>query len=353
MITKYRRTGYYTRAATRAARTIQGAYRRYGGRINSAIGAANAMNAYRSFTNTMTRNRTTSGQGVTSQYDRKLIYRKKRMPRFKKKLWRKFKNKVTAVSTKTLGSNTVVRNNLIQFDFGLTPTNLTKQLVFQLALYPMQNTGGVDYLNDLSSICTNDSRVKNSTKLIFMSGILDLTIRPQTLRGTENVNPTLSAEIDIYEMSMSGATGITNEASSLLDAFVKADTDTDKIPGSAVSLTLDSRGATPWDLPEALSQHRIKIWKKTKYFLSSEQTMTYQVRDPKTHIFTQDQLPSGTTSVTKPGMTKYLLIIAKPIPGYSYPGAGNNDILRVNVGVTRKYLYKINDQSADYDAYGN
>lgn len=332
----------------------------YGGMMTAARYAYNNRQALqsafmarrRSYTGTMTKKRMTTGVGVTSQYDKKLIYRKKRMPYRKKRAWKKFKNKVTAVSTKSLGSNTVVRNNLVQFDIQLIPANSSVQGVHQIALYPMQYAS-VDYLNDLSSIYNGDTRVTRTSKIIFMSGILDLTMRVQSLKAAlDSGNPSLSAEIDVYEISMSGATGISGEATDLLDAFTKGQTDTGTIPGSTNALATTSRGWSPWDTPSALSQHRIKIWKKTKYFLSAEQTATYQMRDPKTHYFTGDQLPTG-ISVNKPGMTKFLLIVWKPIPGYNYVAAPNNDIIRLNVGITRKYLYKINEDDTDYDVYGN
>jgi len=148
---------------------------------------------------------------------------------------------------------------------------------------------------------------------------------------------------------MGGATGQTNEAVDLLTAFSIGTTDTANIPGLATGLTSTTRGWTPFDSTAALSQHRIKIWKKTKYFLSPQQTATYQFRDPKRHIFSKDSIPSS-TSANWPGVTKWLLIVYKPTPGYNYVDSPNNDISELDIGVTRKYMYKINEDSTDYDA---
>lgn len=293
-----------------------------------------------------------SGIGVTSQYDRKQVYRKKSMPRYKRKAWRRFKNKVLAVSTKQLGSNTIVRNNLVQSTMNLVTGNDRIQNSIQLALYPVRSTDPL--LDDLNQIMS-DTRLNTTSKVMFCSGILDLTIRVQSLFAggasvSPNGNPTFSVELDIYEISMRGATGQSGEATDLASAFNIAHTDTGTIPGFPSGLTRDSRGWTPWDGTSALSQHKIKIWKKTKYFLSSEQTATYQIRDPKTHFFTKDSVP-GASSANWPGVTRWLYIIWNPVPGYNYVASPNNDNVRVNIGVTRKYLYKLNEDDTDYDAF--
>lgn len=306
----------------------------------------------RNMSTTQTRGKMySSAQGVTNQYDRKLIYRKKSMPRFKRSAWKKFKSKVIAVSTKSLGSSTVVRNTLITSNLNLLPGNNNVQNTVQLALYPVRST--TTELDDVNQIAT-DTRLNNSSKIIFMSGVLDLTLRVQTVWSgigppSPAGNPSFSVEIDIYELSMRGATGQSGEATDLSDAFDKGHTDTGNIPGAVTGLTKNTRGWTPFEANEALSQHKIKIWKKTKYFLSSEQTLTYQMRDPKTHLFSKDSIPSA-ASANWPGVTKWLYIVWKPVPGYNYVAAPNNDQINVIFGVTRKYLYKINQDSTDYDA---
>lgn len=302
----------------------------------------------RAYTSTLFGKKITSGAGVTSQYDRKLVYRKKTMPRYRKKRWRKFKSRVNFVSEKSLGTSTIVRNNLFQSDLGLTPTNQNIQGFVQLALYPVKNS--VDFLNDVNVI-TGDTRLNPSSKIIFQSGVLDITMRIQSiLASTSTGNPALSAEIDVYEISMRKATGQSGEATDIVSAFNNGHTDTGTIPGQVTALAQASRGWTPFDCPEALSQYSIKIWKKTKYFLSAEQTATYQIRDPKRHVYSKDSTPSS-DSANWPGVTKWIYIVFKPIPGYNYVAAPNNDILRLNLGITRKYMYKINQDSTDYDAY--
>lgn len=300
-------------------------------------------------TRSMTQNRVTSGQGVTSQYDKKVIYRKRYMPRYKKRRWRKFKNRVLAVSTKSLGSNTVVRNSLIQSTLALIPGNDVVQNFVQLALYGVRS--GSDWLNDLNEIST-DTRLSATSKIIFQSAVLDITMRAQSIpsSGIATGNPSIGLEVDVYEIIWNGPTGQIGEANNLEGAFNVGATDTAVIPGQTNALVPTNRGWTPFDANAALSQHRIKILKKTKYFLSAEQTATYQIRDPKSHIFSKDSIPGG-DSTNWPGITRWIWIQWKPIPGYNYILSPNNDQARLNIGVTRKYMYKINEDSTDYDMY--
>lgn len=342
-----RNNRYANRYATIGA---YGSLARYAYNNRNAL-RSSILNRFRSRSGMTMTNRkyATSGGGITSQYDRKLIYRKKRMPYKKKKAWKKFNRKVLAVNTKELGTSTVVRNDLVQLDFNLVPGEDTHQSRNIVALYPLKHTVKT-YWDDLNQIAA-DTRLAPSSKIIFCSGVLDMTIRVQSIlkQSPATGNPSLSAEIDIYEISMRNATGQSGEAADLENAFDLGHTNTANIPGLGSGLAQNSRGWTPFDCTEALSQYRIKVWKKTKYFLSAEQTLTYQVRDPKQHIFTKDQIPTA-SAANWPGVTRWIYIAWKPVPGYTYVAAPNNDTLRLNIGVTRKYMYKINQDSTDYDA---
>ena len=131
------------------------------------------------------------------------------------------------------------------------------------------------------------------------------------------------------------------------DFFTQADAETDQLAvGTALpagnttgSLSIVDRGCTPWDLPAALSLYKVKIMKKTKFFVRSGQTITYQVRDPKRRVMTryrQDSLEGFNV----PRWTKTILMIAKPVPGIAL-GAGGLTTAKITVGATRKYMYKV------------
>lgn len=307
----------------------------------------------------------TAGRGVTLEHDRARIYRKRRMPRFKKRRWRRFVKKVFAVAEKNLGSRTVVFNRSIPY----SSTSTTVQIVGTVGLYTMQSNTSL-HQNDLDNIGRLEGLVDTTVpnlgltgKYFFQSGVLDLSIRNVSfLTGDENnLNALATLEVDIYEMTcrMKGnETGATFES---FDAyFQRADAITPQIPNpsalpagnSLFSMALSRRGATPWDLPFALSKYGIKIWKKTKFFVRNGSTITYQMRDPKRRVISR-YATDVNEGCNKPGWTKWVLILAKPVPGIVLgvtPGTGITTA-KLQVGCTRKYLYKVEGINDDRDQW--
>jgi len=301
------------------------------------------------------RRRTQSGQGVTEQHDARLIYRKKNMGRRKKRRWKRFKNKVLAVSEKDLGSQTVV------FNITASPTNVTSgnQLLFNCALYPSGST--TSYFDDLNSIgalnagavttAATGLSVANSTKIIFKSAVLDITIRNSSFTTASSLgDSSYRMEVDVYECTI---TRVADEEGAvyadLLSLFAQNPTRTDPIGGGAtteVALTL--RGVTPFDLTYALSTWGIKILRKTKYQINNGDQVTYQVRDPRRHTLTQRQITS-TEGFSYPGLSRFVLVVGRLAPGITVGALGATE--RLDVGITRKYFYKVENWSEDRTAY--
>lgn len=291
----------------------------YRARPNYARGIATAarmgFRAYRSYTRTNTK-RGTSGVGVTSQHDAKTIYRKKRMPRRKRKAWRKFSKKVHAVLDKSTGTKTWLKNNV---------DGLTALPSFQIfASYNLYGMNGADLAGsrgnrDLVALYTNYS---NADKLILKSAVLDVTI--------ENVNETEPIEVDIYHVRYNNE----HEANTPQATFSNSVGNT-IVPSGQSSVQLTNRGASPWDIPLALSIARITIVKKTKIFLGVNNATTYQIRDPRNRMVTKYDLTNQSAgfNYVKPGMTQGIIIIAKNTPG------GNGSITNISVGSTTKYMY--------------
>lgn len=282
----------------------------------------------------------TSGQGVTVQHDRRTIYRKKSMPRYKRKRWTRFIKKVHAVAEKDLGSRTAVFNETVART--VTGPIGTNQLRAQFALYAINN-GSNNYLQDITTLLAGDSNVLATGKVLFQSGVLDMTVRNLSV---DHASVQVPVEVDVYEI-ISGKTW-ENAASDkgLLDIFAQAESDTGPI-GAGTSLSLANRGVTPWDVPQCLSQWRLKILKKTKYELSYGQTFTYQIRDPRRHLMDKTSI-ADMTGGNMPGVTRWILILGKMVPGFT---DGASATLNLTTGLTRKFLYKVDEENIDQDAY--
>jgi len=299
-----------------------------------------------------------SGSGTTTQHDTTRQYRRKSMPRHKRRRWKRFKNKVQAVSEKDLGSRTVVFNTAIS---NVNSTNLTQS--FQhIALYSgMSSTVHLDDIQNISEYenagdptAATGGTVADTTKFIFKSGVLDLTFKnSSTLRtnDADSFSDSAKMEVDVYEImsnrAWNDATGIYN---TLGDCFTKGNTMALRINGTGTNVDMALRGVTPFDLPSALSYFRMKILKKTKYFLANEGTFTYQIRDPKRRVWTQEYMQRLEGPNIK-GVSRHLLIVSKLIPGLPLGTANGTFKESFDIGVTRKYFYKVEGFNDDRDRY--
>jgi len=299
----------------------------------------------------------TGGRGVTDQHDRISIYRKRSMPRGKKLSWQRFKQKVKAVAEKELGSRTVVFNRQLSTTPNFTDDGPNAQIVQSLALYGLNSPS--PHMNDLKNISgyentlnaeqTYGQHVDLTTKYMFQSGILDVTIRNTSYivgaGGAEGAGAAdCTLELDIYEIvSPKEWTTVSGQPSSIAQALDYADVSTEEI-GQVVQTSTDiqigKRGATPFDLPHGLATWRLKILKKTKMFMSWGKAITYQYRDPKRRVMTR-QTMAERLGVNYPGATKHILVIAKAVPGISTGPLQGFVMPRISTGVTRKYLYNI------------
>lgn len=307
------------------------------------------------------RRQTQSGMGITTQHDERRIYRKKRMPRRQRRRWKLFKNKVLAVSEKDLGTRTIVFNKFVNWQ----NTSATGHVVANVALYAGKSAN--TYLNDLNQICADEIgaytvatgvAVDNTTKFIFKSGVLDLTFRNSSLFTadgvTYNANPAAKLETDVYELLVrhSGvdSTGTYNDVFAMFQASA---TDTKTIGGAGTGIAINTRGCCPFDLPAALSKYGIKILKKTKFMTPNGDTFTYQVRDPRRHVGEYGLI--STVGVNMKGWTRWIFIISKLVAGLTVAPAGNPNtyVESLDIGITRKYFYKIEGVNEDRDEYHN
>lgn len=296
---------------------------------------------------TMTRKKRTSvGRGVTDNYDRRTIYRKRQMPRWRKRSWKRFKSRVHAVGEKDLGTRTVLFNKTETFS--LTGIQAGKQLTGDLPLYSIKSGLGAPF-SDIRTIMDTENIIPNTGKLLFQSGIFDMTVvnTSHEDNGAGEPGNGIDVEVDVYYMTANTEfEKVGGTSKTMLAALADGASETPNLGTAITGITMESRGATPWDIPQALSAFKIKIWKKTKYTLGPGKSFTYQMRDPRRHVLDKATI-NDYTGTNKPGLTKWVVLIAKPIPGFV---DGNGANTRLECGVTRKYSYKVDSTSDDADA---
>lgn len=338
---------------------LRGSVIRYLGQNRRSARASGIASRRFSRTRTGSRQRTTSGQGVTTQYDAKLIYRKRSMPRRRKRGWRRFSRKVHAVAEKSWGTLVFLFNNAATFTNNISGN----QGLADFGLYGWTSTSSG--FNDQAAMkaiigaaamtTTTGITVGNSSKVMFQSAILDLTLRNTSTLTTESgaaLNSNAKLEIDIYECSMvkqaEDAASLFNNPRAL---FARNPQETFAIGGGATTeIALTLRGATPFEMNYCLSRFGVRIWKKTKYTLNNNEQMTYQMRDPKRRVTTLEEM--GTTEgFNRPGWTKWLLIVFKIPPGLTVGTGVDTYQENITVGVTRKYGFKIPNYNEDRTAY--
>lgn len=288
------------------------------------------------------------GIGVTNQFDRANVYRKKRMPRKKRKRWTKFVKKVKSAENTTLGTRTRIFNSQIQLSQTSSSGEPKQQLFDDVALYSCgySDTNPGD---DLHTIMNGDTDVAASGKIQMISGVMDMTLVNTSVDSTGNA---MAIELDVYvctvkkRLTFVDHTG-TSVQSSLSGALNDANKTAGQLVATSTKINTADRGATPFDFTTGLSSFGVKIWSKKKYFLPSGNQMTYQMRDPRNHQLSKDDV-LNINGKNKPGVTKFLILVAKGLPGAAVDGPSYN--VRVNIGITRKYAYKLNEDDEDKTA---
>lgn len=304
----------------------------------------------------------TRGKGVTTQHDQRMIYKKKSMPSSKKKPWKRFVRKVHAVSEKSLGAQTVVFNTSVE-SLNVTPN---QHAFGTVALYSNKST--FTHLNDVYRIQQRHKSASGSTSakaiadqgvtanvndtsmFLFQSGVMDCTFRNISGNSVSStLNSELTLEVDVYELAWNSPSNDRNdgEMNSIVDVFTRGFAATSSIGQQGDGMEITQRGVTPFECPQGLSQYKVKILKKTKYFLPNNGQFTYQIRDPTRHKMSGEKIDDR-PGCNIPGVTKWLFYIAKTLPGIVLDD-DKAEILRV--GVTRKYMYKIRGEPSRRDYY--
>jgi len=183
------------------------AYNQFRGRFQRATGKRRAGGYARTY---VKRKRITSNTGILggTNADTRMIYRKKRMPRKRRKRWASFVKKVGAVEERNLGTRTVLFNDQITQVNG----GAGKQSTLTLALYGFKNASNL-WLDDLNQIgqfenegnptAAAGATIEKNSKVMFTSAIMDITLRNvSTFRESaiDKIAADAALELDIYDV---------------------------------------------------------------------------------------------------------------------------------------------------------
>lgn len=316
----------YVAKRKRSIGDVGGRPHRPGGRVNWGRLAQHAFEMALPYAyNYLTTGKENKGKDnfTTNQYDTRTVYRKKSMPRKKKRVWRKFVKKVNSVGTQLIGRRTVLFN-----DFIVIGTEIAEnyQGVGWIHLYGANgvNTSGEELgARDLRQIKQNDSEILPDSNVMMLNGVIDITM----------LNTDISTlEVDVYKIVYGKSDQPFANFRACIDAVAQL-----PINGLGQNLTIEDRGATPWDIPTVLSYLKAKILYKRKYLLGAGQSATYQHREPKNFkIKGADMDPSairGDLDFTS-GYTTTFMIVSRNLSSSALTA-------KLRVGATRNYRYKV------------
>lgn len=299
-----------------------------------------AYKAYRTYQDWTKSKKSTDGVVTTGQYDKRVQYVKKKMPRYKKKAWKRFTKKVIAVQKNQLGTRTWLTNG---------QTSRTTDSVTDFQHYVccwLYGNRGVDTTGelgagDLNAIVGRELNTgPNNLKFTVYSAILDITMQNGST-ATDGFIPTL--EVDIYHVRFSKECNYADFNLLHLDARSKDS----NLPNTPTALAnrvwLNTRGATLFDMPILISMSGMKILKKTKVFIPPGNQATYQIRNPLNFTFGAQDIRETTTAncFTYPKCTEGAIIIFKPVVNLAGAGGTFVQNSRLVVGSTRKYCYVV------------
>jgi len=255
------------------------------------------------------------------------------MPRYKKKAWKKFSQKVNAVIEKQVGTKSVLFNRYITGSNGAGAQGILTIGLYSLGGLADASAQNYCGLKDLVTIAQNDP-MDVTGKIKFKSAVLDVTFQA----GSDNPYGT---ELDVYELWFNGKDCPFSNVNSI---FAQAAADTSLISGAGSGIAITTRGATPFDIPQAFSVGHFSVYKKVKYLLTPGGTATYQIRDPRLHIMNKKDILDGDGRIApSKKIFRVLYAIYKPVSGDS------EAVVTLNAGVTRKYSYYVMENNNTED----
>lgn len=283
------------------------------------------------------------GIGVSFQHDSKNIYKRRAMPRYKKRKWVSFNKKVNAVIYKhqenrcyldngtwtQTGSAYVVGPPVQPAGQGVMCFLHAGRNGNEATAPPWENAGM------LAEVFASDTSIGNSgQKIQILSYVTDFTYK-----NTSEAD----LELDIYI----GYFRKTSKLSTFTGEIAKAEAETPATSGTAIQMGL--RGVTPFNLPAIMENSGWVITDKKKVFLREGVSGTYQIRSPRNVI-----VDSDTVSATGQYGNLYALPYYTKGVMFIYKCAGNiTTTASLTVGCSRSCTYTFEGCDRRKNHYNN
>lgn len=294
--------------------------------------------AYGSYRRAYTKRSSSGSTAVTQQHDFRQQYRRKAMPRYKKRRWVKFVKRVQAVDFASHASNFVVRGYKSP-NIDVNPTNVANrgaQNITAVGLYGCKTEqSDATIVGDVYDIFTewaNSANNVESQKLCFTSAVSDIYV---TNIGVGTMI------LDVYHCICKKDMPVVNGLN-LFDTSIYQNFPADKTGEAA--LDSGQAGVSPFQLPYVTTY--FKIMDKKKYIISAGQVVTWQQRDPKNRIFGGSQFDFKYAPLSaKAGLTHIWLMVA------TGPELCTQTKVSYTVSQTRNYTFKVLDNSQEHARY--
>jgi len=243
-----------------AGRLAMGAYKAY-----------NQVKRFRGASSDSSRQSKLSTSGfLTNQFDAKRQYRRKRMPRRRRRRWVKFVRKVNHVVDKGLASQFFV----FRSNNSATPST-GSQTYGSMVMYgfdPTSTAFGNDDVYKISQVFNFPPSAENI--LWFKSAVLDC-------EWNADISNTVSLTLDVYEVlcRRSIPQAVTSTVGNTLEDIYYYGVNDLGVVGSGAPLTAAAAGVTPFQSPTFCQN--FLIVNKTRVLLSPGQTCHRQMRDAR------------------------------------------------------------------------
>lgn len=293
--------------------------------VGTGVGTAFGNRFFGNGSNTETKKLRSAPFPITGENDAKGLYRYKRMPRWKRKPWRRFKKKVQHVVSGMMGSKFTIIRRTVRGT--ITPN---AQGVF-ITHNAMSLNGTDQSFRDLSYLFTSadttnpESENKRSMKLIVSGWLCETQIR--------NTHESNTCYVDMYYYRFKKA--VPAGQGNPYDIWLNAATnDVDPVTGNPKPLPA-AYGMTPYQTP-GFGQ-MIRIWKKVRVKIAPGGVAQVETRSGKNYYrqWTTDEEYCGDKCTEGIMFVVYGAVTNGAAPEYSGPASVQ---FSTNVNYTWKYV---------------